>query len=71
MKNFIKNYVSIPFIKGLLISISVILILMYVILPGLTEANIVLNVISFMVLLLTLMFVVKYVQIQFTKIKIK
>ena len=67
MKNCIKNYVNVPLLKGSLVTISVILILMYVVFPGLTAANIVLNVISVLTLILTGMFVVKYVQNQLSK----
>jgi hypothetical protein len=73
MKNFIKNYVSIPFIKGSLISISVILILMYVILPGLTIDNTILNILSFILLCVGSMAitlgVTNYIKNQINKLK--
>ncbi len=67
MKKFIKNYIFPPFIEVSLVGLSVILILMYIILPGLTQPNTILNIISFMVLLFTGMFVVKYIQSKLIK----
>lgn len=67
MKKFIKNYIFTPFIEASLVGLSIILILMYIILPGLTQPNTVLNIIAFMILCFTGMFVVKYIQGKLTK----
>ena len=45
-----KKYISIPFIKNLLLIVTTYIILVYIILPGLTVDNTILNIISFLIL---------------------
>jgi hypothetical protein len=45
-----RKYISIPFIKGLLLTIVTYVTLVYIILPGLTIDNIILNILSFILL---------------------